>query len=223
MVGTKSDDKDAKSALLEAGRKVFAEKGFEGATVKDLADAAGVNVSLVSYYFGGKEGLFKACLQNFADARFDAIVRILQPPQTAEEMRVRLKMFGDEMALVHVNEPNVCKIIHSGIELQQRFATEAFTGAFLRIFECFVKFLRDAEKAKLIRKLKDFEPAAHLIFGSLMHFLRTEPIRRFLGKPSIQDAKYREEILHLWVDLTLRALELQPAGSTDTGSKKDSR
>lgn len=206
-----ADEKvDAKTALLTAAKKVFADRGYDGATVKDLADEAGVNISLVSYYYGGKEGLFKACVQNFADERFDAIERILKAPGNPDEMRVRLRMFGEEMMQVHLREPDLCKIIHSGMEMQTKMATEAFTGGFLRVYYCFISFLQAAEKSKIIRKFKDYEPVAMLAFGSLMHVLRTEQLRVFLKKPSIREPKFQEEVLSLWVDLTMNALALSP-------------
>ena len=38
----------------------FASKGFSGARLQDVADRAGLNKQLISYYFGGKEGLWRA-------------------------------------------------------------------------------------------------------------------------------------------------------------------
>lgn len=45
--------------LLEAARDEFAQKGFAGARVQDIADRAGVNKQLIAYHFGGKEGLYR--------------------------------------------------------------------------------------------------------------------------------------------------------------------
>ena len=44
--------------LLDAGSKVFAEKGYRSATVAEISEAAGANVALINYYFGSKEGLY---------------------------------------------------------------------------------------------------------------------------------------------------------------------
>lgn len=53
--------------LLEAAREVFSEQGFEGATVRTIAARAGVNASLVNHWFGGKQGLFAATIDDLFD------------------------------------------------------------------------------------------------------------------------------------------------------------
>lgn len=47
-------------ALVSAARSLWATRGFAGASVRDIAAAAGVNSALVRYHFGSKEGLYKA-------------------------------------------------------------------------------------------------------------------------------------------------------------------
>ncbi|QNI32412.1 CerR family C-terminal domain-containing protein [Alloacidobacterium dinghuense] len=57
---------DARARLIEAAIELFAKKGYEGTSVRDLATAAGVNVAAVSYHFGSKDELYheslRACL-----------------------------------------------------------------------------------------------------------------------------------------------------------------
>jgi AcrR family transcriptional regulator len=55
---------DTKACLLDAARVVFAEAGYDGATVRAIATRAGVDAAMVNHWFGSKEGLFvKAVLQ----------------------------------------------------------------------------------------------------------------------------------------------------------------
>ncbi|MHC4621101.1 MAG: CerR family C-terminal domain-containing protein [Planctomycetota bacterium] len=44
--------------LLDAAEELFCERGFQGATVRDLAAKAGCNIASVNYYFGGKDKLY---------------------------------------------------------------------------------------------------------------------------------------------------------------------
>jgi AcrR family transcriptional regulator len=52
-----------RDAILEAARGQFAEHGFQGATMRAIAGEAGVDVSLVAYYFGSKSDLFVESLR----------------------------------------------------------------------------------------------------------------------------------------------------------------
>jgi len=46
--------------IMESAEKLFAEKGFAGTSVRDIADEAGVNLAMISYYFGSKEKLLES-------------------------------------------------------------------------------------------------------------------------------------------------------------------
>ena len=210
---------DSKQALLLSAKKVFAEKGFEGATVKDLADDAGVNVSLVSYHFGGKDGLYRACVMQFAEARVDAIERILKPVTSTSELKIRLRLFAEEFVDVHMREPDLCKIIHRDVERMNDIGAEVMRDGFFKLFLKFVDFLKSAEKAKVIRKMKDPEISASLTFGALIHTLSKEKHRHILGRPSISDPKYREEFLSTWTEMSVLGLGQHPS-TAQTGTQE---
>src|SRR5690349_9520199 len=46
--------------IMEAAEALFASKGFHGTSVRDIAESAGVNLAMISYYFGSKEKLMEA-------------------------------------------------------------------------------------------------------------------------------------------------------------------
>src|SRR6516165_4929030 len=50
-----------RSALVRSGLELFGAKGFEATSTREIAAAAGVNIALIAYHFGGKEGLRLAC------------------------------------------------------------------------------------------------------------------------------------------------------------------
>ena len=50
----------ARARLLHAALRLFAENGFAKASIRDIAQAAGVNPASISYYFGDKNGLYRA-------------------------------------------------------------------------------------------------------------------------------------------------------------------
>lgn len=56
-------DVNTKEALLTAAIRVFADKGFDAATVRDICGLANANVAAVNYHFGGKDALYAAVLE----------------------------------------------------------------------------------------------------------------------------------------------------------------
>jgi AcrR family transcriptional regulator len=61
--GRRAGGEDTKAALLDAARAVFAEQGYQGATVRTIAARAGVDAAMVNHWFGGKQGLFTAIVE----------------------------------------------------------------------------------------------------------------------------------------------------------------
>ncbi len=53
-----ASDVDTRERLLQAATRLFAERGFEKVTVRDIVAAAGANVAAVNYHFAGKLGLY---------------------------------------------------------------------------------------------------------------------------------------------------------------------
>jgi AcrR family transcriptional regulator len=60
--GRRPGGADTRAQLLAAARIEFAERGYEGATVRRIAERAGVDPAMVNHWFGGKEALFTASL-----------------------------------------------------------------------------------------------------------------------------------------------------------------
>lgn len=56
-----------RDALIDAGIRVFGRDGYLSATTKTIASAARANPALISYYFGGKEGLYRAVVERIVD------------------------------------------------------------------------------------------------------------------------------------------------------------
>lgn len=58
--GRRPGNPDTREAILTAARATFAERGFDAASIRSIATAAGVDPALVHHYFGSKEELFRA-------------------------------------------------------------------------------------------------------------------------------------------------------------------
>jgi AcrR family transcriptional regulator len=202
------NDSSSRDLLLAAARKVFAERGLEGATVKDLAEEAGVNVSLVSYYFGGKEGLYRACLEQFSRARLETAERVLKNPQSTEDFRVRLQMFCEELMRANIRDYDVCRVLHRDFDMgMNAVAHDVFKTSFLPVFNAFATFFKNAQKAKFLRADMDPELSASMVFGSILHFVKNDNLRKELRGESLVDEKVLEKTAREIVKLTMDGLQ----------------
>lgn len=69
----RSSSLDTRAALLDAAARVFVDRGFHGATVREIAGRAGYTNPVLYYHFGGKEELYDALIRA-AFERFEALL-----------------------------------------------------------------------------------------------------------------------------------------------------
>lgn len=67
--GRRPGNPGTREAILDAARTSFAQRGFDGSTIRGIAGTAGVDPALVHHYFGSKDQLFLAAMQAPIDPR----------------------------------------------------------------------------------------------------------------------------------------------------------
>src|ERR1700734_416205 len=78
---------ERRQQLLDIGRRLFAERGFEGTSIEEIAAQAGVSKPVVYEHFGGKEGLYAVVVDREMSALLDGITSSL----TNNRSRVRVE------------------------------------------------------------------------------------------------------------------------------------
>lgn len=71
---------DTRTQLVQAGRALFAELGYEGASIRDITRQAGANLGAVTYHFGSKEALYEAVIASIAEPLRDRLAEAAQQP-----------------------------------------------------------------------------------------------------------------------------------------------
>ncbi|XRQ06497.1 TetR family transcriptional regulator [Actinomadura welshii] len=96
--GRRPGPTETRERILAEARSLFAEKGYDGASLRAIARAAGVDPALVHHFFGNKEGVFVEAMRFPADPAV-LFPRMLASPkeQLGETLvRVFLEVWGDE-------------------------------------------------------------------------------------------------------------------------------
>lgn len=81
---------DTRRRLLEAALVVFADKGFSGAGIREIAERAKANSAMVQYHFGSKEGIYLEALR-YAFEQGPKWIHVLPPPPDPGETDARAK------------------------------------------------------------------------------------------------------------------------------------
>lgn len=191
--GLKQNTRDL---LIKKSTSLFAQKGYGGTTIKDICIATGMNASLVSYYFGGKEGLFHACLETFGEERLEVAEKMLTPPKSRQEFEIRLDLFIEELINVYVEQADLAILIHREFENQTPESMEIFKKTFFKAFEVFISFFESAQKQKIIRQ--DINPriTASIMMACVKSYLMYKKVKKgFLGF-GVEDSTSRKKIKH---------------------------
>lgn len=95
---------DVRWRILNAAVQVFAERGFDGASVRDLTERAGVNIAAINYYFGGKEALYlRAVEAAYHECGLEPQAMDLPAELPARE---RLRRMIGMLVTNHLQQPN---------------------------------------------------------------------------------------------------------------------
>lgn len=119
------EDLTARARIRDAAMAEFADKGYRGATMRGIADAAGVSVGLVQHHFGTKDGLRAAC---------DEVVLEL----------VRMKTAAVEDG--SISDPQVLATLLSMAPAVQRYVGRAMVDGSTRIAEMVDRVMASGEE-----------------------------------------------------------------------------
>ncbi|HKW53344.1 MAG TPA: CerR family C-terminal domain-containing protein [Stellaceae bacterium] len=180
---------DTRRRILDTAIEVFAAVGYEAASTRALAERAGVNLPAIPYYFGSKEGLYRAAIEH--------IVREIDQRMAPVAARVDAALAGSEpsrkelLALLHEMLDAFVALVVGGAHLESRrllFARAEIerTGALEPLHEIGLRRVFAPCRA-LVARLLD-QPGEHnatalrtlAILGQVSVFCNSGP-RRVLG------------------------------------------
>ncbi|MGD8385041.1 MAG: TetR/AcrR family transcriptional regulator [Lysobacterales bacterium] len=99
-----NDQQSLKGDILAIAERMFAEQGYAAVSIRQIAEAAGVNPALVHYYFGSKHALLQAVAVHALKPFMDALATLRESPAAPVQEVVRLLF---EMAAEHPNIPRL--------------------------------------------------------------------------------------------------------------------
>src|SRR5690348_4122906 len=113
---------DKKTHIIESAIELFAEKGFEGTSIRDLATKADVNVAMINYYFGSKEKLFECMVKQKAAYTKDILEEIVNNDHLSEIEKID-RIIDSYVSRLFSNR-KFHRVIHQELMLNEREALQ---------------------------------------------------------------------------------------------------
>ncbi len=168
----------SKHELIAAAKVLFARKGLSGTSIRDIAQRAKVNSSMISYYFEGKEGLYKACIEEIAQNSLMMAQRVLTTIENETEFKVRLRMFLDQLFALFLEDRDTGLILMREFDRTHSPAEDIFRDSFLKILKTLVDFFKEGQKRGVISADRDPSTLASLLFGCVTSQMRMDHLLR---------------------------------------------
>ncbi len=182
---------DKKQQIIESAMELFADKGFEGTSIRELAAAAGVNIAMVNYYFGSKEKLFEAMVEQKASFFREKLTEVLNN-ESKNELEKMDKIIEDYTSRI-MTQHKYHRVIHQELMLQQREALhENIIAVFAKNKEVMKTIIEQGIKKKLFRKV-DPELTIVTLLGTLHQVLLSRPMCKFLVANGADFDPYTDE------------------------------
>jgi AcrR family transcriptional regulator len=141
---------------MQVAKKLFAQHGLDGTSTRDISKEAGLNISLISYYFGGKEGLYRAVLTTFAEESkknfMELTAKFNSEGLDRESFQTLMKEFIKGMVENKMQNPEIGLIVDRELMSGSTIACQLFENVFFEVIETIVGFYKTGQKKGFIRK-----------------------------------------------------------------------
>jgi AcrR family transcriptional regulator len=192
---------DKKEVIMNAAIALFAEKGFEGTSIRDLAAKADVNIAMINYYFGSKDKLFEALIEYKASYLRGKLEEINNDKSKSAIQKVDAVIENYVERLL--SQPHYHRIIHQALMLQQREEVhQHITQVFTKNTQLIKSIIEQGIKSKEFRKV-DAELSIASMLGTINQLLLSKSMCRMLlnqGKDydPYNDAAFKKRLtLHI--------------------------
>ena len=177
-----------KRKLLDAAEQLFADKGFDAVSVRDITKLAGANVAAVNYHFGSREGLLTLVMTRYLTPVNQQRLEMLDaaekrangnPVPVEELLEAMCRPLISQVTQSHLSEKVYCKLLGRVMSAQDRDLSlameEQMRPCAHRLHAALEKTFPDVPREEMVWRL-------HFVHGAMVHLLHNQAMFRRLGK-----------------------------------------
>lgn len=188
------DKIDKKDHILDVAEKIFSELGFDGASTRVISGEAGVNMAMLNYYFGSKEGLFLAVF----DRKITSFQNILQnlgnddSMSSWDKMERYVELYSERV----VNNNCFQKLLYQEVSMNRRTElSDNIRNILMKNTAEVDKILQEGVNSGEFKKDTDIQMVIAAVYGTKNFIINTPLMSSQMLGFDIQDDKTLEEKL----------------------------
>ena len=193
------ENNDLRNKLISTATRLFAERGLNGVSIRELSKAAGVSISMISYYFGGKESLYSSVLQE----QFSSFEHIEEINKTGSEALTNIETYIRWIIVRHRNNPYLLRFYTSELTNPTQFFPLIVQPAIGKVIQILVQIIEEGISKNKFRK--DLNPVDTVLAMAGMinyYFLSTLATQELIKHSPERD----EELIRHYMDIFTKGI-----------------
>ncbi|WP_281637748.1 TetR/AcrR family transcriptional regulator [Flavobacterium marginilacus] len=202
----KTDFNEKQIQILLVAENLFAEKGFDGTSIRDIAKEAKINIAMVSYYFGSKEKLLESLVLYKTSGLKELLSDLID-----EELDPVGKIY--KLIALYVNRLNcnkgIYRILHFELASKKRvLELESFSEIKKANLKSLEIIIREGQAKGVFRKDVIIELLTPTILGTYFHFYMNRPFFEEILNLNTEEKynNYIKTTLTMHIQQTIKAL-----------------
>ena len=189
---------DTKERLLNIATDLFAKHGYNAVSVRMVTQKAKINVSAISYYFKGKDGLYQAVLEH----QLEMIIKILEVAKQnkSESPLEKLSYYAEQVAVIHKKRPLLSRFMTSEIANPTDIGGKTIERHISQSYQYIQELLQEGIDKGYFKKTLDPVFASVSLVGILNFYYITKPLtQKFIPHKVSAGVEYNIQALKIYL------------------------
>jgi AcrR family transcriptional regulator len=186
---------DKQLQIIETAEGLFADRGFDGTSVRDIAEVAGINVAMISYYFGSKEKLMEALFEIKIEKIKDRLESLLKDEVLTPFQKVNI-MIDEQIERMWSGQRFYKIMLCEQLIDTNPSITNKVSELKLRNAELVNKIVKDGQQKGVFKKDVDVVLMLNTMIGTSWQTLVSQDYYRNFGSAdqALPDEAYKKEL-----------------------------
>jgi AcrR family transcriptional regulator len=181
---SEANQQPTRERLLSSGAELIAENGFDGASVREICAHAETSINMIHHYFGSKQGLLDAIVEQFSSGVFAVPMRLLdKDPRSKQDFLSRIELLFESTLDAYIENRSVLLVV-----VREQADPKALPEYMAR----FASFLERAKENGFVREEIDPEMITGFFLDRILNQVQLAPwIKRNYGTDLLSDPDYK--------------------------------